>query len=102
MVARGDGLLAPSVTRRLIEEFAKRESAPAVVGDLALLTDREREVLALIARGLSNAEIAATLVVGETTVKTHVARVLDKLGLRDRVQAVVFAYESGLTRPRVG
>jgi DNA-binding NarL/FixJ family response regulator len=100
VIARGDGLLAPSVTRRLIEEFAKRESVPQLGGDLALLTDREREVLTLISRGLSNAEIAGALVLGETTVKTHVARILDKLGLRDRVQAVVFAYEVGLARPR--
>lgn len=99
VVARGDGLLAPSVTRRLIEEFAKRDAAVAPRGDLALLTERELEVLKLIARGLSNAEIAAALVVGETTVKTHVARILDKLGLRDRVQAVVLAYESGIARP---
>jgi DNA-binding NarL/FixJ family response regulator len=98
VVASGDALLAPSVTRRLIEEFAARApSRPRA--DLAGLTEREREVLVLIARGLSNDEIARTLFVAETTVKTHVGRVLRKLGLRDRVQAVVLAYESGLVQP---
>jgi len=98
VVASGDALLAPSVTRRLIEEFAKR--APKVSrDDLAELTDREREVLVLIARGLSNAEIAKALFVAETTVKTHVGHVLTKLGLRDRAQAVVVAYESGVVQP---
>ena len=98
VVASGDALLAPSVTRRLIEEFAK--SAPKVSrDDLAELTDREREVLVLIARGLSNAEIAKALFVAETTVKTHVGHVLTKLGLRDRAQAVVVAYESGVVQP---
>ena len=97
VVADGGSLFAPSVTRRLIEEFAKRPSArPA---DLSQLTDRENEVLRLVARGLSNAEIGAELFVSENTVKTHVARVLMKLGVRDRVQAVVAAYESGLVRP---
>jgi DNA-binding NarL/FixJ family response regulator len=100
VVASGDALLAPAVTRRLIEDFSRsrpagREEPPG----LAELTPREREVWLLLARGLSNAEIAETLVVGETTVKTHVARVLMKLGLRDRVQAVVLAYESGLVTP---
>jgi DNA-binding NarL/FixJ family response regulator len=91
-------LLAPSVTRRLIEEFARR--APMVSReDLSDLTEREREVLVLIARGLSNAEIATALFVAETTVKTHVGHVLSKLGLRDRAQAVVVAYESGLVQP---
>lgn len=99
VVARGDALLAPRVTRRLIEEFARRTPARVPAGSLDELTEREREVLRLIARGLSNAEIAATLVIGETTVKTHVARILDKLGVRDRVQAVVVAYESGLVTP---
>ena len=98
VVASGDALLAPSVTRRLIEEFAKR--APTATRDqLAELTDREREVLVLIARGLSNAEIATALFVAETTVKTHVGHVLSKLRLRDRAQAVVLAYESGLVQP---
>jgi DNA-binding NarL/FixJ family response regulator len=98
VVASGEALLAPSVTRRLIEEFAKR--APAVApAELDELTDREREVLVLMARGLSNAEIARSLYVAETTVKTHVGRVLHKLGLRDRAQAVVLAYESGLVQP---
>jgi DNA-binding NarL/FixJ family response regulator len=98
VVASGESLLAPSVTRRLIEEFARR--APAVApAELDELTDREREVLVLIARGLSNAEIARSLYVAETTVKTHVGRVLHKLGLRDRAQAVVLAYESGLVQP---
>jgi DNA-binding NarL/FixJ family response regulator len=98
VVAAGDALLAPSVTRRLIEEFAKR--SPAVeTAELAELTEREREVLVLMARGLSNAEIARALYVAETTVKTHVGRVLHKLRLRDRAQAVVIAYESGLVQP---
>jgi DNA-binding NarL/FixJ family response regulator len=100
-VADGGALLAPTVTRRLIEEFARRspetEPPPAA---LAELTARERSVLVLLARGLSNAEVAAELVLGEATIKTHVARVLSKLGLRDRTQAVVYAYESGLVRPR--
>ena len=100
-VCSGDALLAPSVTRRVIEEFVRRppdgERTPPP--ELEELTPRENEVLTLIARGLSNAEIAQTLVVSETTVKTHVARVLMKMGLRDRVQAVVMAYESGLIQP---
>jgi DNA-binding NarL/FixJ family response regulator len=97
-VASGDALLAPSVTRRVIEEFVRHppESVRRRPPELAELTEREVEVLKLIARGLSNAEIAKELFVSETTVKTHVGRVLGKLGLRDRVQAVVFAYESGL------
>ena len=98
VVSSGEALLAPSVTRRLIEEFARR--APAVKPtELDELTEREREVLVLMARGLSNAEIAKALFVAETTVKTHVGRVLHKLGLRDRAQAVVLAYESGLVHP---
>jgi DNA-binding NarL/FixJ family response regulator len=91
VVAAGEGLLAPSVTRRLIEEFAKRAPAPSRA-ELAELTDREREVLILIARGLSNGEIARSLHLAETTVKTHVGRILGKLRLRDRAQAVVLAY----------
>lgn len=98
-VAAGESLLAPSVTRRLIETFVRRQPAAPLPASVAELTAREREVLQLMARGLSNAEIAATFVVSETTVKTHVARVLDKLDLRDRVQAVVFAYECGLVQP---
>src|SRR5688572_12277063 len=97
VVAEGGSLFAPSVTRRLIEEFAQR--APRRAPDLTGLTDREHDVLRLVARGLSNAEIAAELFVSENTVKTHVARLLMKLGVRDRVQAVVLAYESGLVRP---
>ncbi len=97
VVAEGGSLFAPSVTRRLIEEFARRSAGPRP--DLAGLTEREHEVLRLVARGLSNAEIAGELFVSENTVKTHVARVLMKLGVRDRVQAVVLAYESGLVRP---
>jgi DNA-binding NarL/FixJ family response regulator len=97
VVASGDALLAPSVTRRLIQEFAKRPDPQArKAKQLESLTDRERDVLREVARGLSNAEIAARLHVAETTVKTHVAHVLDKLDLRDRVQAVILAYEAGL------
>jgi len=99
VVAAGDALLAPSVTRRLIEDVSRLRTEPTLPPGLATLTDREREVLGLLARGLSNAEIADALVLGETTVKTHVGRVLMKLGLRDRVQAVVLAYESGLVTP---
>ena len=98
VVADGGSLFAPSVTRRLIEEFAKRDPTPSA--DLSVLTERENEVLRLIARGLSNAEIAGQLFVTENTVKTHVARLLMKLDLRDRVQAVVLAYDLGLVRPR--
>jgi DNA-binding NarL/FixJ family response regulator len=99
-VAAGDSLLSPSVTRIVIDRMA-RQPAPDI-GPAELvddLTPREREVLGLVARGLSNAEIASALVVEESTVKTHVKRILMKLRLRDRVQAVIFAYESGLTRP---
>jgi len=92
LVRRGDALLAPSITRRLVERFAPRSAA----ADLSVLTPRELEVLGLIARGLSNAELAAALTLSEATVKTHVARILGKLQLRDRVQAVVLAYETGL------
>jgi DNA-binding NarL/FixJ family response regulator len=101
VVAAGDALLAPSVTRRLIEEFGRATPSSTVAPDdrLERLTDREREVLVLMARGLSNTEIAAELIVGEATVKTHVGRVLMKLEVRDRVQAVVVAYETGLVRP---
>ena len=98
VVAEGGSLFAPSVTRRLIEEFAGRQPA-APPAELGSLTERESEVLRLVARGMSNAEIAAALFVTENTVKTHVARMLMKLGVRDRVQAVVVAYESGLVRP---
>jgi DNA-binding NarL/FixJ family response regulator len=101
LVRTGDALLAPSITRRLVERFAPdtNQSAtfPKSAGcDLSTVTPREREVLGLVARGMSNAEIAATLTLSEATVKTHVARILTKLGLRDRVQAVVLAYETGL------
>jgi DNA-binding NarL/FixJ family response regulator len=99
-VAAGDSLLSPSVTRRVIERMA-REPVPGAASSerLEVLTRREREVLELIARGLSNGEIAAALVVEESTVKTHVKRILMKLRLRDRVQAVIFAYETGLVSP---
>jgi DNA-binding NarL/FixJ family response regulator len=101
VVAAGDALLAPNLTKRLIGEFSRLAGAPRAplkerVGDL---TERETEVLSLIAQGLSNAEIAARLVVAEQTVKTHVGRILVKLGLRDRTQAAVYAYETGLVRP---
>jgi DNA-binding NarL/FixJ family response regulator len=100
VVAAGDALLAPSVTRRLIAEFARRPQPSAVTpAALAALTDREREVLALVARGLFNAEIAEALVVSGATAKTHVSRVLAKLGARDRAQLVMLAYETGLVTP---
>jgi DNA-binding NarL/FixJ family response regulator len=98
-VARGDALLAPSVTRRLIEEFAARSKQPPADPKLALLTDREREVVALVAEGLSNEQIAERLVVSPATAKTHVSRAMIKLHARDRAQLVVSAYESGLVRP---
>jgi DNA-binding NarL/FixJ family response regulator len=98
VVAEGGSLFAPSVTRRLVEEFAQRAPRSEPPPDLEALTERETEVLVQVARGLSNTEIAAALFVSENTVKTHVARVLMKLGLRDRVQAVVLAYECGLVR----
>jgi DNA-binding NarL/FixJ family response regulator len=96
MVSTGDALLAPSVTRRLIEQFTAPRAAPLPPPGLDRLSPREREVLLLLARGWSNQEIADQLVVGESTVKTHVTRLLGKLGLRDRVQAVVLAYEAGI------
>jgi DNA-binding NarL/FixJ family response regulator len=100
VVAAGEALLAPSVTRRLIADYARRPPAAAAPpADLERLTPREREVLGLIGRGRNNAEIGAELIVGEATVKTHVGRVLMKLGLRDRVQAVIYAYEAGLVGP---
>ncbi|MFD3522635.1 response regulator [Streptomyces sp. NPDC058653] len=104
VVAAGDALLAPKITRRLIGEFARqrRKQATAPSRPLAALTPRETEVLRLIAEGLSNPEIAARLIVSEETVKSHVSRLLNKLGLRDRTQAVVAAYESGLIVPGVG
>ena len=99
-IAAGDGLLSPSVTRRLIEEFVQRPGAAANrVSGLDTLTEREVEVLQHLARGLSNAEMAEALFVGETTIKTHISHILTKLELRDRVQAVVAAYESGLVAP---
>ena len=100
VVAAGDALLAPSVTRRLIEDFTRvpRAASPPPAA-LAALTSRETEVLTLIARGLSNTEISAALVIAEQTTKTHVSRILTKLGLRDRAQAVVLAYETGLITP---
>lgn len=98
LVAAGEALLAPRVTRRVIEEFARLPASPGPGTAPDILTPREAEVLTLIARGLSNAEIAALLTVSETTTKTHVAHILLKLDLRDRVQAVVYAYECGLVR----
>jgi DNA-binding NarL/FixJ family response regulator len=98
-VASGDALLSPGVTRRLIAEFANRSKEPVHGAALEVLTEREREVLALVAEGLSNDEIAARLVVSPATAKTHVSRAMIKLGARDRAQLVVFAYEAGLVRP---
>ena len=97
-VARGEALLAPAVTQRLIERFVRRPQ-PDAAGQLARLSARETDILRLLARGLSNAEIAEQLVLGEATVKSHVAHILHKLDVRDRVQAVVLAYESGLVEP---
>jgi DNA-binding NarL/FixJ family response regulator len=102
VVAQGDSLLAPAITRRLIEQFARRPPPSARPDTVAELTTRELEVLRLLARGLSNAEIAQELIIGDATVKTHVARLLQKLGIRDRVQAVVLAYECGLVQPGQG
>ncbi len=98
-VAAGDALLAPAVTRRLIEDFCRRPQPGALPGSAAALSERELDVLRLLARGLSNAEIARDLYLSEATVKSHVARILQKLELRDRAQTIVYAYESGLVRP---
>jgi DNA-binding NarL/FixJ family response regulator len=98
-VAAGDALLSPGVTRRVIERFARTSASPAPARALAELTDREREVTALVGAGLSNEEIARRLVVSPATAKTHVSRAMVKLGARDRAQLVVFAYEAGLVRP---
>jgi DNA-binding NarL/FixJ family response regulator len=100
IVANGDALLAPEITRPVIEEFARRPAdMPTISSSLASLTPREREVLELLARGQSNAEICAALVVSEATTKTHVAHILQKLDLRDRIQAVIYAYENGIVGP---
>ena len=99
VVASGDALLAPSVTRRLIARFSAPGTSSEVPDAMKSLTEREREVLTLVARGLSNGEIAQKMFLGETTVKTHVAHILSKLDLRDRVQAVVMAYETGIVLP---
>jgi DNA-binding NarL/FixJ family response regulator len=100
LVRDGDAMLAPAITRRLVERFAQRDAdVPMVHRDLTVLTPRELEVLGLLAHGLSNAELAGRLHLSEATVKTHVARILAKLGLRDRVQAVVIAYRTGLVSP---
>jgi DNA-binding NarL/FixJ family response regulator len=101
VIAQGEALLAPTVTRRLIEEFT-RHPPPRVDARIDRLTARDREVLTLVATGLSNAEIAARLYLGESTVKTHLTAVLSKLGVRDRAQAVVLAYQTGLVRPGDG
>jgi DNA-binding NarL/FixJ family response regulator len=101
VVAAGEALLAPSITRRLIEDYASRPlNVP--VADISVLTPREREVLELIGQGANNAEIGSGLVVSEATVKTHVGRVLMKLGLRDRIHAVIYAYEAGIVGPTTG
>ncbi len=100
--ATGDSLIEPAITQRLLERFAEPVTTPGLPAELVTLTERELDVLRLIARGLSNAEIAGEMVVAETTVKTHVARILAKLGVRDRVQAVVVAYETGFVSRRCG
>ena len=99
LVANGNALLGPTVTRRLLERFAEGHDAAAAGEAVGRLTGREREILRLIARGLSNAELAQRLFLGETTIKTHVSNILRKLGVRDRVQAVIAAYDAGLVRP---
>ncbi|GAA2350432.1 response regulator transcription factor [Dactylosporangium salmoneum] len=99
MVRAGDALLAPSVTRRLVERFAKQQDTATLHRDLSTLTPREMDILRLIARGLSNQELARQLQISETTVKTHVTRVFTKLGIRDRAQAIIVAYETGLITP---
>jgi len=99
VVSTGDALLSPGVTKRLVSEFAERAKEPGPAPALELLTDREREVMGLVAEGLSNEEIAERLVVSPATAKTHVSRAMVKLGARDRAQLVVFAFESGLARP---
>jgi DNA-binding NarL/FixJ family response regulator len=99
LVATGDALLAPSITRRLVERFARADRTPEIHRDLSALTPRELEVLQLLGRGLSNTELAADLHLSEATVKTHVARIFAKLNLRDRAQAVVLVYETGLIAP---
>ena len=99
VVAEGDALLSPSVTRRLVSEFAARTKQPGPAADLSELTSREREVMTLVAEGLTNAEIGARLFMSPATARTHVSRILTKLGARDRTQLVVLAYESGLVRP---
>lgn len=101
IVASGEALLAPAITRSVVAEFARRRPAPTPPATLNELTTREREVLELLARGLSNAEICDRLVISEATTKTHVARILQKLGLRDRIQAVIYAYEGGLVTPGI-
>lgn len=102
LVASGEALLSPTITRKLIEAYVRRPRPGALPAELGELTERELEVLTLIGRGLSNAEIARELFVSEATVKTHVNRILSKLRLRDRVQAVVLAYESGFVQPGQG
>ncbi len=102
LVANGSALLGPGVTRRLLERFADEDASGDASEAVARLTEREREILRLIASGLSNAELARQLVLSETTVKTHVSSVLRKLGVRDRVQAVIVAYDAGLVRPGAG
>jgi DNA-binding NarL/FixJ family response regulator len=102
LVANGSALLGPGVTRRLLERFADQDASGDAAEAVARLTEREREILRLLASGLSNAELARQLVVSETTVKTHVSSVLRKLGVRDRVQAVIVAYDAGLVRPGAG